>query len=490
MADPDHLYMAKREFHSHMQAVIETAVDAIVTIEVNGLIAMANPACVRLFGYTQKELVGQNVKLLMPEPDHGLHDGYLESYVRSGVRKIIGIGREVVGRHKNGTVFPVDLAVSEVRIDGRRFFTGILRDLTERVESARALELERLRAETYLAVAGVMIVALDAGGRVSLINPKGCEILGRPKSEIVGTDWFEHFLPELERRATRELFDSMMAGAEADTDAVEGGILTAAGELRTISWHNSIVRDSEGGAIGTLSSGSDVTDQRRLSAQLLEQQSLARLGEMAAVVAHEVKNPLAGISGALRIISGHLDPASEDRGILSEIQARLYSLNESVDDLLVFARPQRPVPKSIPLHMLLEACVALLAEDPDLAEVEVTLEGPDLLVRCDSELIKSVIQNLLLNAAQAMKRRGRIRVITEARGAGALVSVSDDGPGVPEDERERIFEPFFTTKTRGTGLGLAIARRVLVAHGGEIALSSSGAGGATFELRLPLVRKR
>ena len=138
---------ARRESEARMRAIVDTAVDAILTIDVKGIVDSLNPATERLFGYRTDEVLGHNVRLLMPEPFQSGHDGYLQRYRRTGERRIIGIGREVMGRRKDGTVFPMDLAVSETRLGERRIYTGILRDITERkraeADTERLLGSER-----------------------------------------------------------------------------------------------------------------------------------------------------------------------------------------------------------------------------------------------------------------------------------------------------------------------------------------------------------
>jgi two-component system sensor kinase FixL len=339
------------------RAIIESATDGIVVIDSHGTIETFNPAAQRLFGYTEAEVVGRNVSILMPSPHREEHDAYIATYLETGRAKIIGIGREVTALRRDGTTFPVRLAVSQVAVDGQPRFTGILHDLTARVQME-----ERLR----------------------------------------------------------------------------------------------------------------------------EQEALARLGEMAAVIAHEVKNPLAGIRGAIQVIGGRLAPDSREAAVVQDIVTRIDGLNNLVKDLLLFARPPQPHPAPVEVASLVRTTAALLKEDPAAGNVEVEVRGsaPPLMV--DPDLLRIVFVNLLVNAAHAMKGRGTIQVSVGTQDQSCRIVVEDAGPGIPSEVRGKIFTPFFTTKSRGTGLGLPTARRLVEAHSGTIGVECPDRGGTTVTIRLPL----
>jgi two-component system sensor kinase FixL len=168
------------------KAVLATAVDAIITIDERGIIESVNPASEKLFGYPAAEMIGTNINTLMPPPYKEGHDGYLRNYIRTGDKQIIGIGREVVGLRKNGTTFPMDLAVSEVLLEGRRLFTGIVRDITERKRAENALLDSEARTRAVLAAAVDAIITIDEAGKIDSVNPATERLFGYKASELAG----------------------------------------------------------------------------------------------------------------------------------------------------------------------------------------------------------------------------------------------------------------------------------------------------------------
>ena len=356
-ADPTRVEAALRSSEERYRSIIESAVDAILVIDRFGRIEEFNTAAERMFGFALQEVIGRNVHMLMPQPYRDEHDGYMGRYLATGEKRIIGIGREVTGRRKDGTTFPLHLSVGEMLIDGEPKFTGILHDLSARVQ---------------------------------------------------------------------------------------------------------------------------------LESQLREQAALTRLGEMAAVVAHEVKNPLTGIRGAVQIIGSRLPAGSRDAEVIKEIVSRIDALNALMKDLLLFARPPQPRMASVDPVPILEMVVDLVGQDPGARGVPIDVDGDCPKIRADAELLKLIMQNLLLNAVHASQGKGRIRVEVRATDAMCTIAVADTGPGIPPEVREKLFTPFFTTKSRGTGLGLSTAKRFVEAQGGSIAIECPAAGGTVVAIQLPL----
>ena len=169
-----------------LRAVVDAALDGIIAIDRNGLILSVNKAAERIFGYAAPELAGRNVKVLMPEPFAGEHDGYLTNYHATGRKKIIGIGREVAGRRKDGSVFPMDLAVREARTDGETIFVGIIRDISERKAADLALRERESRLRSILDTLPDAIVVINESGAIQSFSPAAERLFDYTEAEIVG----------------------------------------------------------------------------------------------------------------------------------------------------------------------------------------------------------------------------------------------------------------------------------------------------------------
>jgi signal transduction histidine kinase len=206
---------------------------------------------------------------------------------------------------------------------------------------------------------------------------------------------------------------------------------------------------------------------------------------MAAVLAHEVKNPLAAVRGAIEVIGTRLPAGTRDAAVVKEIISRIDSLNELMKDLLLFARPPRlnPVPVEIP--SLVSATAELLGEDPALNAVRIKVAGAAPPVLADPGMLRIVFLNLMVNSAEAMRGDGEISISIESGDGACRIAFADSGPGIPAEAREKIFTPFFTTKSRGTGLGLPTAKRLVEAHHGTIEVRCPPGGGTTVTVQLP-----
>ncbi len=339
-------------------------------------------------------------------------------------------------------------------------------------------------ADTTFALDQASIVATtDVKGQITYVNDKFCEISKYPREELLGQDHRIINSAYHPKEFIRGLWQTIASGR------IWRGELQNRAKDGSYYWVDTTIVpfiDERGKPYKYMAIRSDITERKRSEALLREQTALARLGEMAAVVAHEVRNPLAGIRGALQVIGGRMPPMSRDRAVVGDIVERLDALNNIVQDLLVFSRPREPKLGPVSLVDLLDGTVALLKKDPDHAAARVDIMGDRPVIKADAEQLQTVLLNLLLNAAQAADTEGRIRVTVTSDDGVCRIAIADNGPGIAPEIRERIFEPFFTTKHRGTGLGLPTAKRVVERHQGHIIIDCPPGGGTIVTITLPV----
>ena len=224
--------------------------------------------------------------------------------------------------------------------------------------------------------------------------------------------------------------------------------------------------------------------------QMSRAEHMATLGEMATGLAHEIRNPLAGIAGVIEIISRDLPPTSPARSVVKDVRQEIARINRIVTDLLQTARPHPPKVRKSDLNTTVEHAVMLGRQQALSKSTEITLRKDPSLpeVEHDSDQIHQVLLNLLLNALQAIDTNGKIAVTVELQGKNAVIEVADNGRGIAPNHLPNIFRPFYTTKGDGTGLGLSLARRIVEDHQGRIDVTSTLGKGTTFAVILPLQR--
>lgn len=227
--------------------------------------------------------------------------------------------------------------------------------------------------------------------------------------------------------------------------------------------------------------------QRLHETQMSRAEHLATLGELATGLAHEIRNPLAGIAGVVEIIGRDLPPSSPARAVVKDVRQEIAQINHILSDLLQTARPHPPEIRRSDLNTTVEHAVMLARQQAMSKPIEIEFQADDELpeVEHDSAQIHQVLLNLLLNSIQAMSDAGRILVKVGRVGETATVQVSDNGRGIPPEHLPNIFRPFYTTKGNGTGLGLSLARRIVEEHRGTIQVSSTPGKGTRFMVILP-----
>jgi signal transduction histidine kinase len=235
--------------------------------------------------------------------------------------------------------------------------------------------------------------------------------------------------------------------------------------------------------------------QRVHEGELVQAEHLATMGELAAGVAHEIRNPLAGIAGAIEIITKDFPKDHPDRDVLEDLRQEVHRIEKVLNDLLVYARPKPPQFGRVDLKETVAHTLHLARQQTHTKRVEFSIQIPPGLPAflMDSEQLHQVLLNLVLNGIQAIENEGKITVAARVQNSGAPnrpdlmeIAVSDTGPGIPPENLERIFRPFYTTKRGGTGLGLSLCRRIISQHGGTLTVESEPHKGSRFIIRLPL----
>ncbi len=331
--------------------------------------------------------------------------------------------------------------------------------------------------------AAAIVAITDVTGRITYVNDKFVEISGYSREELLGQDHriinSGYHPPEFIRDLWRTVARGEVWQGEIRNRAKDGHLYWV--DTTIVPFVNELGKPYQYIAIRA-----DVTARKAAEERLTHQASLARVGQMAAVLAHEVRNPLAGIRGAMQVLLGRRSPEDPERAVMQEILLRTESLNELINDLLLFARPRPPRPVDVDLTALVTDVIAHVRQDPAHHGIAFEVQGPPLHVNADTDLTRATLLNLVLNAAQALQGSGRITVAAAPLPDGMVnVQVRDTGPGIPAEICEQVFEPFFTTKARGGGLGLSIALRTAELHGGTLAVTCPPAGGTVFTLTLP-----
>jgi len=327
-----------------------------------------------------------------------------------------------------------------------------------------------------------IVATTDTRGRITYVNDKFCEISRYAREELLGQDHRILNSSHHPKEFIRELWLTIANGR------IWRGELRNRAKDGSLYWVDTTIvpfLDDGGKPYQYMALRYEITARKTSEERLREQEALARLGQMAAVVAHEVKNPIAGIRGALQVIASRMPAESRDKPIVGDIIARLDALNGIVHDLLVFARPRQLRSEATDLDRLIRNSLHLLHRDPIFANLHVEFPQTEAVAPVDAEQLQLVFTNVLMNAAQAMGGSGEIQIGIERRLQRFVIAIADHGPGMPPDVREKVFEPFFTTKHRGTGLGLPIARRIVEAHGGTLEIENPEAGGTTVLISLP-----
>lgn len=324
-----------------------------------------------------------------------------------------------------------------------------------------------------------IVAATDQRGIITYVNDKFCQISKYSRDELLGEDHRIVNSGYHPKEFMRDLWRTIARGS------VWRGEIRNRAKDGSFYWVDTTIvpfLDGQGKPRQYLAIRYDITARKSAEAQLREQAALAQLGQLAAVVAHEVRNPLAGLRASLQVIDRRCEP--RDRSAIAAMIQRIDGLNEKVEDLLLYARPKPPRVRSVDVKALMRDVVKSAQMSTGRPGPPIPISGDDLRASADPDMLRAALLNITLNACQAAGKQD-IDVHIAGEDGHCRIAVRDRGPGIPADVRDRVFEPFFTTRTNGTGLGLAIVKRMLELQDGTVTLKDRPQGGTIVEITVP-----
>lgn len=485
------------------RSIVENIIDGLITIDSKGAIASFNPAASNLFGYTVAEVMGRNVKMLMPEPYSGEHDGYLHNYLTTGKKKVIGIGREVTGKRKDGSTFPMELSVSEMEVNSERMFTGIVRDISDRKQAEQKFQEVHSIRQGILDSADFAIITTNTEGLIQTFNLGAERMLGYSADEIIEkqSPAIFHDIDEVVARAKEmsiEFGKNIEPGFEVfvtkvrkgEVDEREWTYIRKDGSQFPVLLSITAIRDEENEIKGFLGIGLDITERKRLDKMK---------SEFVSTVSHELRTPLTSIRGALGLVLGKAAETlpAKIRTMLEMAERNSERLTLLINDILDLEKIESGSLEFEFKQMELVSLAQRAIDDNEgyasKHDVSLALETDldEIHIYGDEHRLLQVFANLISNAVKYSPAKGEVTISITPFGKGYRVSVKDQGAGIPEEFRSRIFQRFAqadssdTREKGGTGLGLSITKAIVERHGGVIDYASIINKGTDFYFDLP-----
>ena len=483
------------ENQQRVAGIISSAMDAIITVDATQRMTLFNAAAEKMFGYTAAEALGQPLDRLLPDRYREAHRRHVEKFGETRVtRRSMGSLGTLHGLRANGEEFPIEASISQMETGGQRFYTVILRDITER----RRTEERLLEQAAMLNLAKDAIIVRDPQGQVIFWNQGAERMYGWAAEEAVGQDVRLMQCPapvsEFEK-ANRAVIEQGTWSGELQQLSRDGRKLTA-----ECNW--TLIRDAAGQPKSILAINTDITEKKKLEAQFLRAQRLESIGTLAGGIAHDLNNVLSPMLMAVQMLQ--LKVADEQgQRMLDLLRTNAERGGEMVRQVLSFARGIGGERAAMQLRRLVREIVKILKETfPKSIEISFRL-GEDLaMVNGDTTQLHQVLMNLCINARDAMPDGGRLTIEAENRvvdetcaqmildarpGRFVMITVTDTGTGIPTEHLDRIFDPFFTTKEvgKGTGLGLSTVLGITKGHGGFVNVYSEPGKGTQFRIYLP-----
>jgi PAS domain S-box-containing protein len=499
--------------------------DSVVAIDKKGIIQTINPAVEKVFGYSPNEVIGKNVKILMPEPYFSEHDGYLDNYLRTGKKKIINMVREVRGLHKNGSTFPMELSVSESTENDKKIFVGVLRDISERKANELAMELANRERNLILNSAGEGIYGLDLEGKTTFVNPTACKMLGYSEEELLGKGQHivvHHSYPDGTHYPKDKcpIYCTFRDGK--DRQESEEVFWKKDGSSFPVEYISKPIFD-KGKVVGVVVTFTDITARKNAEKELqhayneLEKRIQERTHELNQAkelaehhnhtkseflsrMSHELRTPMNAILGFAQIMNeSRKDPLSDaHKSRLGQILKAGNHLLELINEVLDLARVEAgKITVSLEPINIAELATDVLnavhpmAEKFNICLIDKITAQSSVHIFADRTRLKQVLLNLLSNGIKYNRKEGSVTLSLEEPKNGTInILVTDTGMGIPSEKLEKIFVPFDRlgaegSEVEGTGIGMTISKKLIELMNGRINVHSTIGKGSQFSVSLP-----
>jgi PAS domain S-box-containing protein len=492
------------------ETLFELAPDAIVVVDEKGVLVRINAQAERIFGYARSELEGAPIEVLIPERLRAAHVTHRTSFIGEPRTREMGVGLDLVGRRKDGTEFPVAVALAPIQMGDRRGVIAIARDVTAQRVAERALRESEQRLAAILDNTEALVSLKDRNGRYMFANRHFAQLCGISAERIVGRDDWSVWPAETAAATAQHDRDVLASGRprqfEERLDREDGTHTFVAVKFPLV--------DADGSVYAVCTVATDITRRKRAEellrtahdelerrvaertaeveasnaqlrdeqAKLMRAEKMSSLGVLASGVAHEINNPLAGAMGLVKALRDGTVPDGRREKYLETIADGLDRMRLTLQGMLDYARVRPPSRIVFDLVEMLDSCLRLLVPGLRKKDIDVRqLVAPGSTLRADRPQVMQAVVNVLMNAMYVAPQASIISIELAEATAMIGLRIADQGPGIAPADIAHICDPFYTTKPEGegTGLGLSIVKNILAAHGGRLAVESElGAGTA------------
>jgi PAS domain S-box-containing protein len=475
-----------KDSESRVRSVLDNVPDGIITIDEEGIIESFNPSAEAIFGYLAEDVIGRSVNMLMPDPYRSAHGGFMERYAKTGETRIMGKRRELAGQRADGTRFDLDLAVTEMSLDGERLFTGIVRDVSEK--KRQSTEIQRFKT-TLDNTLDIIFMCDPVSLKFVYVNRGAKQALGYSEEELLQMRASD-LTPALPEHVFRSHVAQLLSGERHWLSYETMQRRSDGSELPTEVFLQ-LVQDNPSDQGLFIGIARDLTERRRVD----------RLkSEFISVVSHELRTPLTSIRGSLGLLVGGAagDLPERSRRMVEIAHHNSERLVRLINDMLDMEKIEsgkmrfdlRPLEVSHLVQHALEVNRGYGTE----YQIEFVAEPGSANERVygDFDRLIQVMSNLLSNAAKFSPPGGQVRVAVTRRDDLVRIAVADHGPGIADEFRRHLFKRFSQADTSdarqkgGTGLGLSICKAIIERHDGVIGFETEVGIGSTFWFDLPV----